>query len=135
MRALLIIPEVGFFAHKHSLIACCRTLPQCSHPSLTEHLSLASLQRIAAEDTKTRFALFYSRSTFDAPSLVPAKVEEGGGAWWIRANQGHSLALSGMEESMRKVETAEQAGLAVHGTTLDKWPLIREFQGGVAPSC
>jgi hypothetical protein len=49
------------------------------------------------------------------------------GRWWIRANQGHSIKVDKLEDSMKKVESVEDAGDAVHGTRRELWDVICEL--------
>lgn len=64
-----------------------------------------------------------SSSATEASTSTP--VEKG--EWYIRANQGHSIELEGIEDGMRRVESVEEAGEAVHGTTgLGVWKEICE---------
>lgn len=109
---------------------------QLSHPSLTSHLSLETLRSIVNNDRKTRYTLFYASSSSSsgsvapdapAPALQEAETSDASGEWWIRANQGHSLEMDAIEDGMKKVTEASQAGEAVHGTRSALWDAICEL--------
>lgn len=73
------------------------------------------IERIVASDSKTRFNLV---SEPDATSGEPV--------WWIRANQGHSIKEVKDLETTPVLSAADiPTGIAVHGTSLKAWELIR----------
>lgn len=84
---------------------------------------------IVAADAKSRYSLSQLAPPAAPPvggsPAAPADGDSGLLVWYIRANQGHSLELAGVEQAMRRVETIEQAGLAVHGTYEKHWDSIR----------
>lgn len=106
---------------------------------------------MVASDAKSRFSLVYASDTSPAPNsalsaekaldVMPAPVQvtvnsgddavtatgaSEAGQWWIRANQGHSIKVDAIEDTMIKVERAEDAGEAVHGTRQELWDTICE---------
>lgn len=95
-------------------------------------MDFAGLEAIVKEDAKGRYTM----------RREPVGDEEG--EWWIRANQGHSVAvcssflrvslagecrltrLGRQVESLEldQVKTAEEAPVVVHGTYLKLWDVI-----------
>ncbi len=64
------------------------------------------------------------------PSSVPDPSNVAAGRWYIRAAQGHSLKEVGADQLLEKVtsvneESLRKVGEMVHGTTADKWDVIR----------
>jgi len=72
-------------------------------------ITLQQIQNIVNNNDKQRFKL----------------IEEpaGSGKYFIRANQGHSMASVQVE--MQEVKSAEEAPICVHGTYLDAWQFIK----------
>ncbi|KAL7418196.1 KptA family-domain-containing protein [Mrakia frigida] len=103
------------------------------HPALIPYLNLESLKEMVEKDKKGRLALALRPSPSPSqPSSSSSSATEAStstpiekGEWYIRANQGHSIELEGIEDGMRRVESVEEAGEAVHGTTgLGVWKEI-----------
>jgi len=64
---------------------------------------------IVANDEKGRFS---TRSDDD-------------GTLWIRANQGHTLDLVDRETLLKKVESADEYPVCIHGTSFEAWNSIK----------
>lgn len=109
------------------------------------------------ENAKQRFVLFYGfdpsppqpkgkkpqKATSQELPLVPLEVtasesepsDPSGsqrGEYFIRAAQGHTIALAESSDHLTPVTAADQAGLAavgemVHGTTISVWDQISAF--------
>ncbi|GAA99575.1 uncharacterized protein L969DRAFT_47695 [Mixia osmundae IAM 14324] len=75
-------------------------------------LTVEGLHGIVANDAKRRYTL-------------ASEVDQltGGPCEWIRANQGHSLPVDFLE--LIPIATAEELPVAVHGTYLPLWEVIR----------
>jgi 2'-phosphotransferase len=71
-------------------------------------LTLNLARAIVAEDNKQRFSL----------------VEESGD-WFIRANQGHTVAGLDDDLLLTRITSAAELPVVVHGTYLESWPQIR----------
>ena len=93
-------------------------------------LNMESLQEIVRNDSKSRYNL-----------VLEADPASGDEAWWIRANQGHSMKVSSFASSSAlEVEAFPQSvvldlqsinshvdiptGIAVHGTNKRAWEII-----------
>jgi len=90
-----------------------------AHPKLKgAGLDLSGIQKIVAEDAKKRYDLRFE----------PEPPSETEGAWWIKANQGHSIKAVALE--LKPVTSAADipSGIAVHGTDAKAWAAI-ETQG------
>ena len=74
-------------------------------------LGLAGIQTIVSSCSKQRFGL----------------EQRDGGSWYIRANQGHTMALVAAEELLTPVSSADVARypVVVHGTNPRAWAAIR----------
>lgn len=70
--------------------------------------SEADVRRVVSHNDKQRFALKESEA----------------GLLWIRANQGHSMEVSGLE--LRPIPSAKEVPCVVHGTQLRSWDQIRQ---------
>ncbi|KAF8880187.1 phosphotransferase KptA/Tpt1 [Infundibulicybe gibba] len=81
-------------------------------------LDLEGLQHIVKDNAKKRFEL-----VFESDASAPE-----GGAWWIRASQGHSInaRLLTVEVEYQPIKSLADipSGIAVHGTNLRAWNLI-----------
>lgn len=75
-------------------------------------MDLPTLQRIVAENAKQRFALQEEMDPTTGMNVL-----------WIRANQGHSLAVEDLE--LVKVARADEIPVVVHGTFSRHWDNIR----------
>ncbi|KAJ7716832.1 KptA family-domain-containing protein [Mycena maculata] len=80
-----------------------------AHRSL-RGVDFAMLENIVRDDAKSRYHLKY-----DPTPGTPY-------SWWIRANQGHSMRDISLD--MRRVKTAAEVRMAVHGTTMQAWESI-----------
>ncbi|KAJ7493183.1 KptA family-domain-containing protein [Mycena galericulata] len=83
--------------------------------ALLRHRSLRGLdfrllEQIVRADKKNRYHLTYEPSSGTNNS------------WWIRANQGHSMADISLE--LRRVRVPTEIPIAVHGTTMQAWESI-----------
>lgn len=121
------LPAATFF---YFFFCSCLGMVQLDHPALTPYLNLDSLKEMVEKDKKGRLALVQRPSTSASSSAeassstTPTKTD----VWYIRANQGHSIKLEGIEDGMRMVQSVEEAGEAVHGTTgLGVWKEICEY--------
>lgn len=76
-----------------------------------ENVDLPTLQRLVAENAKQRFAL---KDELDPDTGKPVL--------WIRANQGHSIAVEDLE--LVKVENPDEIPFVVHGTFTRHWESI-----------
>ncbi|GAA5909928.1 tRNA 2'-phosphotransferase [Sporobolomyces salmoneus] len=74
---------------------------------------LETLERIVRENAKQRFTM--------RPEPTGSEGKE---ELWIRANQGHSVAVEALE--LKRVETADQVPLMVHGSYYRLWPQIEK---------
>ncbi|KAI9067962.1 hypothetical protein FKP32DRAFT_1698795 [Trametes sanguinea] len=83
-------------------------------PKLRE-LSFEALQEIVKNDAKSRYSL-----------VLEADPKTGEEAWWIRANQGHSLKSVVLDYEPIKSVSDIPTGIAVHGTTKKAWESIKE---------
>lgn len=70
--------------------------------------SMDDFHGVVAENDKKRFSL----------------RQEAGDEWWVRANQGHSIALVREEQLLDEVDWADVA-VCVHGTNLKAWAQIQ----------
>ncbi|KAI0030061.1 KptA family-domain-containing protein [Vararia minispora EC-137] len=78
-----------------------------------QRLDLTQLQNIVAADAKQRY------------SLVSEPGADGAAeAWWIRANQGHSM--SDVKMDLKPILAAKDVPMAVHGTNMQAWKLIEQ---------
>ncbi|KAJ7105472.1 KptA family-domain-containing protein [Mycena crocata] len=73
-------------------------------------IDFAMLENIVKADQKSRYHLLYD------PRDGPAN------AWWIRANQGHSMADISLD--LRRIKHANEIRMAVHGTSMAAWESI-----------
>jgi RNA:NAD 2'-phosphotransferase (TPT1/KptA family) len=75
-------------------------------------VTLGDLARVVERDGKQRYSL---------------REDGGGGGWFIRANQGHTMTCveSGALLQRVTVESAAQYAVCVHGTTRAAWAQIR----------
>ncbi|KAJ7132382.1 KptA family-domain-containing protein [Mycena epipterygia] len=83
--------------------------------ALLRHRSLRGidfpmLENIVRDDKKSRYHLLYEPGTGTINS------------WWIRANQGHSM--SDISLDMKRISSAKEIPMAVHGTSMSAWKLI-----------
>ncbi|KAJ7708940.1 KptA family-domain-containing protein [Mycena rosella] len=69
-----------------------------------------TLESVVRNDSKSRYHLLYE----PRPGTVSS--------WWIRANQGHSMTDISLD--LRRIETASEIPMAVHGTSLRAWESI-----------
>ncbi|KAH9857272.1 KptA family-domain-containing protein [Lenzites betulinus] len=83
-------------------------------PKMRE-LSLASLQEIVKSDAKGRYSL-----------VLEADPNGGDEAWWIRANQGHSMKSVVLDYEPIKSVADIPTGVAVHGTNKRAWESIKD---------
>ena len=84
-----------------------------------ENVDLPTLQRIVAENAKQRFALKEETDAATGESIL-----------WIRANQGHSVAVEDLE--LVRIQSADEVPCVVHGTFMRHWDSIREY---ISPCC
>ncbi len=78
-----------------------------------QNVTLADVQRVVKNNEKQRFKL----------------IQDNGGVWKIRANQGHSIAV---DVAMKPIRSAEDAPVVVHGTSRAAYRLIATT-GGLKP--
>ncbi|KAH6916291.1 KptA family-domain-containing protein [Coprinopsis sp. MPI-PUGE-AT-0042] len=115
------------------------------HPKLKAvSLNFGNIQDIVKADAKKRYDLRYeftsastsSSSSSDTPAPLAAFSESGelnqpsaDGAWWIKANQGHSIKTV-VELNLKPITSVDDipTGIAVHGTDKNAWKSI-EKQG------
>ncbi|EJF64054.1 hypothetical protein DICSQDRAFT_125141 [Dichomitus squalens LYAD-421 SS1] len=83
-----------------------------ARPKLRE-LDFATLQEIVKNDAKSRYSLVLEAD--------PNSSEE---AWWIRANQGHSMKTVVLDLEPIQSHADIPTGIAVHGTTKRAWESI-----------
>ncbi|KAI0331667.1 hypothetical protein GY45DRAFT_1248352 [Cubamyces sp. BRFM 1775] len=83
-------------------------------PKLRE-LSFDALQEIVKSDAKNRYSL-----------VLEADPKTGEEAWWIRANQGHSMKSVVLDYEPIKSISDIPTGIAVHGTNKRAWESIKE---------
>ncbi|KAF8623123.1 hypothetical protein AX17_007557 [Amanita inopinata Kibby_2008] len=76
-------------------------------------MDFLTLEDIVRRDKKQRYHLLYEPHEVDNPGLP---------AWWIRANQGHSL--SNIKVDLKRLLEPNEIPMAVHGTTLETWKSI-----------
>jgi 2'-phosphotransferase len=81
-------------------------------------LTVPLCHAIVAEDNKQRFA--FRREEPDA-----ATGAAGGAAWWLRANQGHTVAGLDPDLLLTRVDDPSQLPCVVHGTYRAAWPAIQ----------
>ncbi|CCG82215.1 Putative tRNA 2'-phosphotransferase [Taphrina deformans PYCC 5710] len=81
-----------------------------SRPKLSNlKADLEKIQEVVAKDNKTRFTM----------------MQEEGGEWFIRANQGHSLAVD--ELSLTPITDAKLYPTVLHGTSMAAWDRIQSL--------
>ncbi|KAI0757079.1 KptA family-domain-containing protein [Daedaleopsis nitida] len=85
-----------------------------SLPKLRE-LSFEALQEIVKNDAKGRYGL-----------VLEADPKSGDEAWWIRANQGHSMKSIVLDLEPISSQASIPTGIAVHGTNKRAWESIKE---------
>ena len=94
---------------------------QLKRPKL-KGVDVDTLRRIVAENNKQRYALS------EEPAATSAGLEAADGptgtVLWIRANQGHSLAVDDLE--LVRIQDASECPVVVHGTFSRHWEAIRE---------
>ena len=90
-----------------------RPSTQLKRPKL-KGVDIDTLKRLVAENAKQRYALT------EEPD--PANPEKH--ILWIRANQGHSLAVEDLE--MHRIESPDECPIVVHGTFKRFWPIIQK---------
>ncbi|KAI0630621.1 KptA family-domain-containing protein [Trametes polyzona] len=78
-------------------------------------LTFEALQEIVRSDAKGRYSL-----------VQEVDAETGKEAWWIRANQGHSLKTVVLDLEPIKYAADIPTGIAVHGTTKRAWEAIKD---------
>ncbi|KAI0369100.1 hypothetical protein BV20DRAFT_1113792 [Pilatotrama ljubarskyi] len=78
-------------------------------------LTLDALKEIVKNDAKGRYSL-----------VLEANPNTGAEAWWIRANQGHSLKSVVLDYEPIKSVSDIPTGIAVHGTTKRAWESIKD---------
>ncbi|KAG8933918.1 hypothetical protein FRC03_009366 [Tulasnella sp. 419] len=78
----------------------------------------AKLKEIVDTNSKQRFKLIFESTTLD--ESIPSN--ETAGVWWIRANQGHTVEVEGLE--LTEVTDPLQIPIAVHGTKIAAWESI-----------
>lgn len=79
------------------------------------------LRRIVAENNKQRYALSEEPASSTSTGLGDAST---GTVLWIRANQGHSLAVDDLE--LVRIQDTSECPVVVHGTFSRHWDAIRE---------
>jgi len=82
-----------------------------------ERLDVTLAAAVVRHDRKGRFAL----------------VEEAGGEWWVRANQGHTLKCLDDDKLLTRVARPSALPICVHGTSRHAWPSILTGGGGLFP--
>jgi 2'-phosphotransferase len=116
------------------------------HPKLKAvSLNFGNIQEIVKADAKKRYDLRYefssassssSSSASDTPAPLAAFSASGelnepsaDGAWWIKANQGHSIKTV-VDLNLKSIASIDDipTGIAVHGTDKKAWNSI-EKQG------
>lgn len=73
-----------------------------------------------------------SRSPIPTSTSHATSADEGRGEYFIRASQGHSIALAGvahLEPVLDDDEGRRRAGEMVHGTKWELWETLSEFDG------
>ncbi|KAH7335499.1 KptA family-domain-containing protein [Rhizoctonia solani] len=98
-----------------------------ARPKLKE-LDLPGLLKIVAADQKQRYQLGVQKGPEDpnAPILpiISTQAPDPPAPLWIRANQGHTLRVDGLET--KPIADPSEVACAVHGTTLKAWESIKE---------
>ena len=79
-----------------------------------------TLRRIVAENNKQRYALSEEPASSPGPGDASTST-----VLWIRANQGHSLAVEELE--LVRIQDASECPVVVHGTFSRHWEAIRKF--------
>lgn len=80
------------------------------HPNYKDCFNLELLQTIVGSDRKQRYTLRRIENSED---------------YEIRANQGHTLKEVKEEQCLKRIISANEAPLAVHGTYFKYWPAIK----------
>lgn len=86
---------------------------QLKRPKL-KGVDIDTLKRLVAENAKQRYALTEEPDPSDPEKHI----------LWIRANQGHSLAVEDLE--MHRIESPDECPIVVHGTFKRFWPIIQK---------
>lgn len=99
--------ELGLTVHEGGYIAVSDILALPRGRGFSQE----DVRRVVAENDKQRFA------------LKDEEEEEGTRYLMIRANQGHTMQVSGLE--LRPVQSADEVSCVVHGTSLKAWEQIK----------
>lgn len=101
-----------------------KVVPGAPVDAVTEQLAKAAVTEPAPEPEWTELPFV------SLPAPGEGEPSEPRGEWWIRATQGHSIALEGtghLEPALADdAATRERVGLMVHGT---RWELYETLSG------
>lgn len=93
-------------------------------------VSFPELRQIVEDNDKKRYTLVTLSPSDDTTSTSPSSNDPS--QFKIRANQGHSLALSPEALRLEPITLSNAPATVVHGTTHKAWPLILA-SGGLKP--
>ncbi|KAK9377673.1 KptA family-domain-containing protein [Lipomyces chichibuensis] len=92
-----------------------------NHPRL-KGIKFADVRRVVDSNSKNRFKLEHRR--LDGQETLNLDDPTG---WWIRANQGHSFAVTELE--LEPITDPESCPVAIHGTYMEVWNKAIKSQG------